>query len=389
MNSNRKFGKQLTVVFVTIDRNKSAMRFVSSVRQYFPKISILVADQNGPTDEMVDFYRENTIRMLWLPNDCGLSFARNRALEQVETPYVVLADDDFIFTDWTNLEKAFDVMVENPKIGFLGGRIIDIRADEHGNEKRFLRRWEKFMIVCQKTGTLLTVPIDYMPVQTMDVSGCKVYLCDMTLNWGVLRTSVFNEKIRWDEQIKINGEHEDFFLNLKQNSSWQVAYYPGLQCDHFQTSAPEYQKLRQRQAGRKTLAQKWKLTHHLEIGVGLRDYNDYLSFRETPIYCAELNMVEGEPELEAAPTPISKLAKQPFRLNQLSDNERALEEMEKQRLDLKRKVRRLELMVADKDEKLRQSSLALRALQKSWSWMLTAPLRKIASLGIRQFKDGE
>ena len=87
----------------------------------------------------------------------------------------------------------------------------------------------------------------------------------------------------------------------------------------------------------------------------MRDYNDYLSFRETPIDYPELNIVEGEPGLEVAPSPTSAFTKVVDRQSQLSDSERALEAMNKQVRDLKRRIHELEMKVADKDEKLKQS----------------------------------
>ena len=100
----------ITIVFVTYARDEAARRFVRSVRERYADIPILAADQNGPTEERTRFYRDHDVRMLWLPPDCGLSFARNRALEQARTPYVLLADDDFIFTDATDLKPPLKIM---------------------------------------------------------------------------------------------------------------------------------------------------------------------------------------------------------------------------------------------------------------------------------------
>jgi hypothetical protein len=306
MNTDSAIESLVTLVFVTIGRNDAARRFVASVRQRYPGLPILAADQNGPTDEMECFYRDHSVRMLWLPFDCGLSFARNRAFEQVGTRYVLLADDDFVFTDRTQIGSALDVLEEDPELGFLGGSVVDVRTDEHGNEKRLLRRWEKFFVRCERANTLITIPLDHLPLQTRLVSGHTVYLCDMTSNWGLFRAEMLSGDIRWDERIKVNGEHEDFFLNLKQNSSWRVGFLPGLQCDHRQPKNPTYQKLRRRLQGRKLLARKWNLTHHLEIGVGLRSYSDYLAFSEVPVDHPELYDPDGEGGVKFLPAPVSR-----------------------------------------------------------------------------------
>jgi len=283
-----------------------ARRFVRSVRSRYADIPMIAADQNGPSEERTRFYRDHGVRMLWLPPDCGLSFARNRAVEQVSTPYVLLADDDFIFPDATKLEAPLDIMEQTRRLGFLGGRLVDIRATRAGEDHRFLRRWEKFLIPLKELSTLVSIPIDYLPLQTLTAANQKIYLCDMPMNWGLLRRAVFNDQLRWDEKIKINGEHEDFFLNLKLNSSWIAGFFPGLICDHQSHQNSTYQPLRNRQQGRQIFAEKWGFTHHLELGVGLRHYSDYRAYESIPVPHPELNEVAGEPGLSEAPPPVKK-----------------------------------------------------------------------------------
>lgn len=306
MKARPKTSDQITLIFVTIERNDSVKRFVTSVRRYFPHLRVIAADQNAKTDEMIRFYNSHKIQVCWLPFDCGLSYARNRGFEEVETPYVLLADDDFIFTDKTNVRAALDILENDPELGFIGGSIMDIRTGSNKVEKRLLRRWEKFFLICERTKTLITIPIDYLPLQTRQVAGYTIYMCDMTSNWGLFRTAVLDGNIQWDEDIKINGEHEDFFLSLKENSSWRVGYLPQLQCDHHQLNHPEYSKLRRRQTGRQLLGRKWGLTHHLELGVGLREFGDYLAYAHTPLDYPEVYDPEGEGNVEFMPGPLSK-----------------------------------------------------------------------------------
>jgi glycosyltransferase involved in cell wall biosynthesis len=306
MKADPKSNLPITLLFVTIGRNQSVKRFVISVRRYFPNLHVIAVDQNSKTDEMIRFYEGYKIRVIWVPFDCGLSYARNRGIEEVETPYALLADDDFIFTEKTNVQAALDVLENDPELGFIGGSIIDIRTDPDNAEIRYLRRWEKFFLICERTKTLITIPIDYLPLQTRLVAGHTIYLCDMTSNWGLFRMKLFDGTMRWDEDIKINGEHEDFFLSLKENCSWRVGYLPRLQCDHQQTYQSEYHKLRSRQTGRSLFGRKWGFSHHLELGVGLRDFGDYLAFLEIPLNYQEVYDPDGEGNVEFLPGPSSK-----------------------------------------------------------------------------------
>lgn len=286
-SSNLMDTSRVTLVFVTIGRDKAAIDLVRSVRHLFPNLRILVADQNGPTEEMEQFYTGHRVRILWLPWDCGLSFARNRAVELVETDYILLADDDFIFTQETRLHDAIQILESLPEIGFLGGSVIDVIQNEHGDTERRFRKWEKHLILLEAASTLISIPIDHLPLQVREVADKKVYLCDMTSNWGIFRRQVFDYH-QWDEAIKINGEHEDFFLGMKVHTNWKVAYFPGLICDHQQVRNPSYRGLRYRLDGRTALGKKWNLSHHLELGVGLRNFANYLAYSEVPLSLSEV-----------------------------------------------------------------------------------------------------
>lgn len=362
-----QLNKFITIVFVTIDRNQAAKRFVRSVRRRYPKIPILAADQNGPTDAMTQFYRDHGVRALWLPYDCGLSFARNRAIEQIQTRYVMLADDDFIFTDVTDLCSPIEVMELDRRIGFLGGRLIDIRGPRNGPKKRFVRRWEKYLFLDRRLNSLISVPIDYMPLESEKIAGHEVFRCDMTLNWGVMRRAVFSEKIRWDENIKINGEHEEFFLGLKTNSCWKVCYLPELLCDHEQPEVSGYHTLRGRLDGRKRLAEKWGLEHHLELGIGLRNYKDYLNYETVPVKHDLLNVVPSEPETQLAPPPAPQGSPVP------SKADHALKTM-----SLRQHIEKLRMENQELKASARQCVQNLKALESSWSWRITKPFRLIA-----------
>ena len=58
---------------------------------------------------------------------------------------------------------------------------------------------------------------------------------------------MFND-IGWDENIKITGEHTDFFLRLK-NKKWKVAYLPNVEIGHEKQNDAEYKQLRSRKEG--------------------------------------------------------------------------------------------------------------------------------------------
>jgi hypothetical protein len=120
--------------------------------------------------------------------------------------------------------------------------------------------------------TFTAIPIyNYAPI-VRTVAGVTIFMCDAVLNFCVLRRSIFCERVRWDNAIKINGEHEDFYLNLKLNTDWKVGYVPSLAALHCPAvAAGRYRThLRGRQDGWEHFRSKWNIEQHVEIGTGVR-----------------------------------------------------------------------------------------------------------------------
>ncbi len=102
-----------TVCVTVLFRFHLLERFLESVRQYYPEIAIVVADNSfHPIDWGGDeFLRFREIvcryaaRPVLLPFNSGVSATRNAAVAAAETPYVIVCEEDFQFTSRTKLEK--------------------------------------------------------------------------------------------------------------------------------------------------------------------------------------------------------------------------------------------------------------------------------------------
>ena len=107
----------LGLVFATMSRPHVAQRLIESVRRFFPDMPIYVADQTHPTPQQQAFYDQTGCKVAWLDHDAGVCASRNAAVAMVSEPYFVLCDDDFIFTDETDLSRALTVLEARPDIG--------------------------------------------------------------------------------------------------------------------------------------------------------------------------------------------------------------------------------------------------------------------------------
>ena len=136
------------------------------------------------------------IETIVLPYDSGVSLGRQRALEAVKTPYVLLLDDDFIFYSETKLEAAMQLMEQNPEIDIMGGEVVNLpsyKASEYKN-----------------AGLHPTSAQSLRAPGTM-VRGMPVY--DKVPNFYIARTERL-KLVGWDARLK-RLDHADFFTRAK------------------------------------------------------------------------------------------------------------------------------------------------------------------------------
>jgi len=167
--------------------------------------------------------------------DSGLSLVRNHLFKITDRPYKLVLEEDFVFTENTKIEKMVEVLEDNPEIGVVGGKVLT-----NGMELPF----EHFF---KKNGrTLYHVKNDNEWTGGYKITGCVPNFALMRDNLGV----------GWDERIKIEGEHTDFYLQM-MDTDWKIAYLKDVSINHEKVNSPQYKKLRKRTEFLKILFEKY------------------------------------------------------------------------------------------------------------------------------------
>lgn len=261
----------LALAFATIERPQVAQRLIRSVRKYFPDLAIYVADQSRQVAAASGFYESQNVNLIRMPYDAGVTASRNRVALAIREDYFVLCDDDFVFGPQTDFHDALHILESCPEIGVVGGKLHD-----YGWGEESIRNWELFLEYDKKQKILFSIPIYELAPKARELGGIRYFLCDAVLNFALFRRSMFSDGVRWDEQFKSNGEHEDFYLNLKMNFPFLVAYLPTMVAYHHHPE--EYRayisRLRERSEGWKKFFEKWGLEQHIEFGLGVRTLDD-------------------------------------------------------------------------------------------------------------------
>lgn len=175
--------KKVTVLIKTFERRDCIERLIDSIKKYYPRLKIMVIDDS---EEPLNIKRCD---YHYIGFDKGLSYGRNYGVKRIKTPYLLLLDDDFIFTEDTKLEILLDFIQEG----------LDVIAGSCGTSN-----W-----VCnfKRDGDLLiTEPVHY--------NKSDLYIeADAIPNFFLAKVRSL-KKVPWDNDLKM-GEHSDWVLRAK------------------------------------------------------------------------------------------------------------------------------------------------------------------------------
>ena len=108
--------ENVTIIFKSFERQKMAKRLYKNIQSYYPGIRVIIADDSSkPLDLQGD-----SLQVIQLPFNSGLSYGLNRALEKVETPYVMRMDDDELLTVKTCLGAQVKFLEMHPEVDLVG-----------------------------------------------------------------------------------------------------------------------------------------------------------------------------------------------------------------------------------------------------------------------------
>lgn len=189
-------------------------------------------DEEDLTDEDKAFYFNLGAEIHLLPLDYGISATRNYLVKHARTPFVLLLEDDFIFTKQTNIEFMYDFMKdpEHCAVGALGG---EVRV--HGKAI-------PFEFDFKRDGDLLS----QIPNQRKGFKwhNREFKRTDSVMNFTLFRRAFLVEN-PWDNSLKVR-EHMDFYLRAKA-TVWEVVHTDAVSIDHDQSKdSPEYRSLKSR-----------------------------------------------------------------------------------------------------------------------------------------------
>lgn len=254
--------KNLTFIATTTTRDICFQSLILSIRKVFgcdPKI-LFTHQIESLTESIKNFSRKYDVISLSTGYDSGLSYNRNFMVDKIETDFFVLCDDDFIFDISVKLDLGIELMQKND-IDILGGVYKNFNFDVNNNLKSYNESKFAFNIE-KKSGFFEKFDVNLSKVSYY--KGLRFIKCDCVNNFAIMKTESFlrEPKLRWDENMKISGEHVDFFMNNKIKEYAKVYFSPDLSILHVRRSSPTYQEMRSRRDGIKLFESKVRNGNH-------------------------------------------------------------------------------------------------------------------------------
>ena len=214
--ASMRFAGLVTIIIKAFERPSCIARLLNAVAQRFSGIAVIVLDDSAAqtlTEEAQSALRAApgllNLQYVRTEFDVGLSEGRNRMVALVETPYVLLMDDDFVLDDVEGLNELLAAL-ESGVFDVAGGCVNSPQGEAWSYNFH------------ESAGTLTQVPAfscqnhEPPPLSTAAdymTEGAACWRVDSILNFFLARTD-FLRRVKWDPRLKV-GEHEDFFLRAK------------------------------------------------------------------------------------------------------------------------------------------------------------------------------
>ncbi|HSF97620.1 MAG TPA: glycosyltransferase [Ornithinibacter sp.] len=209
----------VTMAVKTFKRPEVARRLVRSARTVFDGRIVVADDSPAPMS-----FDDPLVDVIAMPFNSGVSVGRNAALDAVDTEFVLVTDDDLVFTAATDVDAARRRLQTCPDIDVVGFVRVELprwMAHDFGPDSLFRGHREPLRPWGQLVGGL---PVRLKIEQT--------YLA---------RTEAIR-RVRWDPQIRM-VDHADFFS--RASGEIVVVLDPAIRAYHARTPFdPEYTRYR-------------------------------------------------------------------------------------------------------------------------------------------------
>ena len=121
--------QNVTFIFKSFNRQKKAKALYKSIKRYYPKAHVVIADDSEEPLQIDNMIKGDII--LHLPFNSGLSKGLIAALEKVRTPYVMRMDDDQLLISRSNVHDQLAFLQSHSEIDLSAVQMTNRWPEKH------------------------------------------------------------------------------------------------------------------------------------------------------------------------------------------------------------------------------------------------------------------
>lgn len=211
--NKKNIHQHLTIGIKTFLRPHCLKECIASIRKYYKKIPIYVADDSSDNIklkniEVIKGFNDNNIKLFNMKYDSGLSAGRNLMVKNTKTEYFLVLDDSRTLTRDTHLEAMINFLkISNYDL------IAGVCNDRGGYYKHYSKNFLYEKVDKDGIPNIYYTTITKKPivVDKIDKNTLIAFDTNITNNFFITKTKKLL-KFPWNNECKL-GEHELFFYN--------------------------------------------------------------------------------------------------------------------------------------------------------------------------------
>lgn len=218
--------RPIAIQIKTLNRPGRLLPTVESIRLWCDVPYRLYIGDDGPlTPEVAALYdslETEGHHIIRFPRRLNVTTARNHMIDRLQDEaFVLRLDDDFNFTADTRIRNMLTVLAARPEIGAISG--LEHQLGNTGEERQEgISDKQGYFVL--RDGVLHKLGIAPEAWIYQNADGIRFAYANFTRNFLLIRRAVF-ARVRWQEELVIQGEHSAFMLDL-QKAGWALAFTP-------------------------------------------------------------------------------------------------------------------------------------------------------------------
>jgi len=221
--------KEIAIGIKTFLREESLFKTLDAVEKYVTMpYRLYIADDGEISIKKEYRYQQLAEKghvIIKLPFNSGISVGRNEIIKKSIEDYILIMDDDLVLQDPKSIINMKKVLDSEDDIGLCSGMLFSESGEYIVNAA--YQRGLQFKF---DRGMLSRHP---GPAKIYKTGNLMYLYADQVVNFFLAKRSVFDD-VMWDNRIKVEWEHLDFFLMLKK-TKWRAVACVNAKATHMKS----------------------------------------------------------------------------------------------------------------------------------------------------------